>query len=102
MAKKTIIKRASKTWPQSDKNDRLAQAINVLNQHEGFTDDAIDVTPREIDLITEDQIATIEALAEEVGADMNRFLRFMKVEKLSEMPSGWYETAIKNLEAKRK
>ena len=34
MAKKTIIKRASKTWPRTDKHDRIAQAISVINEHE--------------------------------------------------------------------
>ena len=37
MAKKTLIKRASKTWPQTSGDDRLATAINVLNEHEGIT-----------------------------------------------------------------
>lgn len=36
MAKKTIFKRASKTWPKSDKNERIAKAIDVINQHEGI------------------------------------------------------------------
>ncbi len=36
MAKKSIIKRASKTWPKSDKNERLQEAIKVINEHEGI------------------------------------------------------------------
>ena len=36
MAKKTLVKRASKSWPQSSGRDRLDTAINVLNQHEGI------------------------------------------------------------------
>lgn len=34
MAKKTLVKRASKSWPQSN-NDRLNKAIEVVNEHEG-------------------------------------------------------------------
>lgn len=37
MAKKTVIRRAFKTWPLSDQNDndrRLAQAVHVSNQNE--------------------------------------------------------------------
>lgn len=35
MAKKSVIKRASKTWPQTENESRLARAIEVLNEHEG-------------------------------------------------------------------
>ncbi len=37
MAKKTVIKRASKTWPQV--SSRLVSAIGVLNEHEGLADE---------------------------------------------------------------
>lgn len=36
MAKKTIVKRAYKSWPQSTNRERLDKAIEVLNQHEGM------------------------------------------------------------------
>ena len=36
MAKKTIVKRASKSWPQSNGRERMDRAIEVLNQHEGI------------------------------------------------------------------
>jgi recombination protein RecT len=36
MAKKSIIKRASKTWPKADSNERLQEAIKVINDHEGI------------------------------------------------------------------
>jgi recombinational DNA repair protein RecT len=36
MAKKTLIKRASKSWPQSNGRNRLDDAIQVLNEHEGI------------------------------------------------------------------
>jgi len=36
MSKKTIIKRASKTWPQSDGRERLDTAVAVVNAHEGL------------------------------------------------------------------
>jgi phage RecT family recombinase len=40
MAKKTLVKRASKSWPQSSGRDRLDTAIHVLNQHEGMEESA--------------------------------------------------------------
>lgn len=35
MAKKTIIKRASKSWPKTDRN-HLETAIDIINEHEGI------------------------------------------------------------------
>lgn len=35
MAKKAIIKRASKTWPYTDRSERLGQAIEIANESEG-------------------------------------------------------------------
>lgn len=39
MAKKTLVKRASKSWPQSAGRDRIDTAIHVLNEHEGLAED---------------------------------------------------------------
>lgn len=38
MAKKAVIKRASKTWPYTDQNDRIGQAIEIANASEGGYD----------------------------------------------------------------
>ena len=35
MAKKTIIKRASKSWPQTANRKRMDIAVSILNEHEG-------------------------------------------------------------------
>lgn len=43
MAKKAIIKRASKQWPKTDREDRLGKAVAVLNEYEGSQE--LDVTP---------------------------------------------------------
>lgn len=39
MAKKTLIKRAAKTWPHTDKRQRFDSAIHVINEHEGLKED---------------------------------------------------------------
>ncbi len=36
MTKKSVLKRASKTWPKSAREDRLQTAVRILNDHEGF------------------------------------------------------------------
>ena len=39
MAKKTLVKRASKSWPQSGGRERLDRAIEIVNEHEGYADE---------------------------------------------------------------
>ncbi len=36
MARKAVLKRASKTWPKTDKNERLDEAISIVNEHQGI------------------------------------------------------------------
>ena len=36
MCKKTLVKRASKSWPQSTNHERFAKAVQVINEHEGL------------------------------------------------------------------
>ena len=55
-----------------------------------------------IETIDEDQCADLIALADEVGADMGKFLRFMKIGTLKDLPKAKYDSAIKSLEKKRK
>jgi len=52
--------------------------------------------------ITEEQIANLEALMTEVGADRGRFLKWAKANKLADIQASFYPVAIKMLEAKRK
>lgn len=43
MAKKSLVKRASKSWPQSADRHRIDKAVHVLNEHEGIeTHDPVD------------------------------------------------------------
>lgn len=39
MAKKTVIKRASKTWPRTATIQRLDTAISIVNEHEGLIEE---------------------------------------------------------------
>lgn len=43
MCKKTVIKRASKTWPKTMRGDMLQNAIGIINEHEGidFSDSSV-------------------------------------------------------------
>lgn len=51
--------------------------------------------------ITASQIADLEALADEVSADIPRFCAFLKVRELSELPASQYAAAVAALEKKR-
>lgn len=39
MIKKTLVKRASKSWPQSGGRERLDRAIEIVNEHEGYAEE---------------------------------------------------------------
>lgn len=47
MAKKTIIKRDSKTWPKSE---RMNEAAHILNEHEGYKEEYLTNTHQEKDV----------------------------------------------------
>jgi hypothetical protein len=64
------------------------------------SDDDGNVTD-EPDYINGDQLAKIIDLAEAVGADKEKFCRYLKVGSLAEIPAGKFDHAVKLLEAKR-
>lgn len=52
--------------------------------------------------ITEDQAANLQALIDEVGANKIQFLRYLKVDTLSEIAAGAFKDCVRLLEDKRK
>lgn len=65
------------------------------------SDDDDGSTSEQPDYITGDQLGTIVALADEVGADKEKFCKYLKVGSLAEIPAPKFEHAVKLLEAKR-
>lgn len=57
--------------------------------------------PEQPETITSDQVADLTALAEEVGAKVPQFLKYLKVDRLDDLPVGRYKAAVAALEAKR-
>jgi hypothetical protein len=51
--------------------------------------------------ISDEQVANLEALIAEVGADQEKLLKWAKVESLDQIPAKNYQTVVKILEAKR-
>ena len=54
-----------------------------------------------VQTITQDQVDDLVALMDEVGADRTRFLNFLRVQSLSDLPANRFDAARKALEAKR-
>ena len=52
-------------------------------------------------LISDDQVIEINDLVNETGADLKRFLKYLKVTSVEKIPTTAYQTAIAALEAKR-
>lgn len=99
MAKKTIIKRASKTWPRSDKNERLAQAIQIVNEHEGID---FDQKQGEAGYLTDEQACEIDSMIVENNLDRKAFLSYMAAESVGSIKLKDYGKAIAALNQKIK
>jgi hypothetical protein len=52
--------------------------------------------------ITDDQVADLVALMDEVGADRTRFLNHLRIDTLARLPASRFADAVKALENKRK
>jgi hypothetical protein len=51
--------------------------------------------------LTEDQQADVQALMEDVGADRERFLKYIKADSIAAIPAASFDKVMKTLEAKR-
>lgn len=75
MCKKTIIKRASKTWPKTETMERLDRAIHVINEHEGLQDE----------LPSESQYNQIADYAEKYGKTENQMAQIANKSKHTDL-----------------
>jgi len=55
-----------------------------------------------VQVISEDQLVNLKALAEEVGADIPKFCQYFKIDKIENLPASLYQSAIKAFEKKRR
>lgn len=51
--------------------------------------------------VTDEQRATLRDLADDVGADVEKFCKYMRVESLADIPASQFQRALDALEAKR-
>lgn len=74
--------------------------LSILNIRVVGEDDDGDLAGRP-DTITNEQNLELGTLADEVGADMPRFLQFLGVDKLSDLPASQFDKAKSALQLKR-
>jgi recombination protein RecT len=98
MAKKAIIKRASKQWP---KTDRMETAVDHLNEQEGSE---IDITPRATvaratelsHTISEEQAENLRLAIQMAGRTEEQFCKHkaIRIDSLNQLPAARYEGAM--------
>lgn len=94
MVRKTVIKRASKTWPYSSRMEKLHEAIEIANNAEG----GYDMEGSAVVLVSERQAANLRDALDASGMDAERFLALFDVEAIDALPASRYTEAVKTLE----
>ncbi|MCP4987847.1 MAG: recombinase RecT, partial [Colwellia sp.] len=97
MMRKSVVKRAAKYWPVSE---RMATATEYLNQTQGNEEIIINELP-EAEFITEEQSNTIDELIRIKKANLERFLFCLKVPSINEITTKDYDHAVRMLKQKR-
>lgn len=96
MCCKAVIKRAHKTWPQSDRMSRLVNAIDLANSAEGgYTLNAEPVVT-----VTPEQAASIRDFLDASGIPAPQFLALFQVETIEALPANRYAEIMAILQAK--
>lgn len=94
MAKKAIIKRASKTWPYTDRMDKLADAIELANKAEGDYD--LDATA--VRLVDDRQAANIRDALEAGNVNAATLLPLYEVEAIEALPAARYAEVMATIQ----
>jgi recombination protein RecT len=95
MAKKTVIKRAQKTWPKG--TGRLEHAVQLAHIADGYAerDAPIDVKP--VKLITEEQAKELRAGARKAHLRVERIYKAFNIDKMEELPADKFTTCQKRI-----
>jgi recombination protein RecT len=105
MAKKAIIKRGSKQWPKTDRDDRLDRAIAVVNEYEGgetIEHGPVAREPAKIEAINDEQADKLRKAIEMAGWTEEVFCshKSVQIPQLEALPAARYEGAVKFLQAR--
>ncbi len=85
MAKKTVIKRAQKTWPKG--TGRLEKAVQLAHIADGYAEKGqttIDATA--VELINEDEAKELRAAARKSHLRVERIYKAFNIDKMEELP----------------
>ena len=82
-------------------NGRRTLTAMIFNLPTNDDDDGVAAGAVVVDCISEDQLANIESLIEEVGSTTEGFTAYCKVDSLENLPLTKYKAAVQALEAKR-
>ncbi len=94
MAKKAVIKRASKTWPYTERAERLNLAVEMANEAEG----GYDIEAEAVKLVSQDQAATIRDHIEASGIDAPKLLSIIGVEAVEAIPSNRFTEVVQMIQ----
>lgn len=94
MAKKALVKRASKMWPYTDRMDKLHDVIEQQNEIEG----GYDMEGHAVQLVSAEQAENIRMAAADVEMDMPALLRLFNVDEVEAIPSKRYVEVMKTIE----
>lgn len=106
MIKKAMIKRASKQWPKTDRDDRLDRAIAVVNEYEGSEEmprQERDITPKQdpVAVVSDADIAAIRAELAAANYDEAAFCKAAGIVSLNQMALARYAGAITHIQGKK-
>lgn len=103
MTKKAMIKRASKQWPKTDRDDRLERAISVVNEHEGSEEITPSARLQEVQseaTVDGSQLTNLRNALSVTALTEQQFLAKAGVESLESLPANRYDGAIQFLKRK--
>jgi len=99
----------------SGKKNAIQQVASTITYLERYTllaitglatadqdDDAKESEAPKVQLMDDEQLANIDALICETGANVAAFCKYMRVEKITDIPAAHYVAAVRALEKKRK
>ncbi len=102
MMRKTVVKRASKYWPNCED---VNKAVEVLNDHEGIGE-AYQPELKEVGesnmFIDDEHIEALENLIKSSGANREKFLQWLGVKEIYDITVEMYSGAIDALNNKAK
>lgn len=97
--KKNAIQQVASTVTYLQRYTLLAATGLATDEQD---DDGVAAGKPQAEYVTEEQIANLEALITEVGADRKRFLAFLEIDSLEEIYANKYREVVRLLEEKRK